>query len=193
MCCCTVPTCCCGCTSMRTGLLIYAILDALVQILFGVLLVLLKIPFLGAAAFIMAIIDFILAIGIQIRNQCLLLLWMIFAMLYIIGGFISALLLTAASGLLKAAETIGNALCNAQENGNNLNISNCDELSNIHTNEGLWILAKIIAWTFPGVVIYFWVVVRSHRVEMLQVQNNPNNVSVFATRSSEKMNEEYPA
>ena len=63
MCCCTVPTCCCGCTSMRTGLLIYAILDALVQILFGVLLVLLKIPVLGAAAFIMAIIDFILAIG----------------------------------------------------------------------------------------------------------------------------------
>lgn len=48
---------------MRTGLLIYAILDALVQILFGVLLVLLKIPVLGAAAFIMAIIDFILAIG----------------------------------------------------------------------------------------------------------------------------------
>ena len=38
-------------------------------------------------------------LGIQIRNQCLLLLWMIFAMLYIIGGFISALLLTAAVSL----------------------------------------------------------------------------------------------
>ena len=48
---------------MRTGLLIYAILDALVQILFGVLLVLLKIPVLGAAPFIMAIIDIFLAIG----------------------------------------------------------------------------------------------------------------------------------
>lgn len=63
MCCCTVPTCCCGCTSMKTGLLIYAFLDALVQILFGVLLVLLKVPFLGAAPFIMAIIDIFLAIG----------------------------------------------------------------------------------------------------------------------------------
>ena len=48
---------------MKTGLLIYAFLDALVQILFGVLLVLLKVPFLGAAPFIMAIIDIFLAIG----------------------------------------------------------------------------------------------------------------------------------
>ena len=45
---------------------------------------------------------------------------------------------------------------NAQSNGFNFNIdgnsqfeTNCDNVSNAH-NAGLWTLAKIIAWTFPG-------------------------------------------
>ena len=34
--------------------------------------------------------------------------------------------------------------------GNNFNLdTNCDNISNAH-NAGLWTVAKVIAWTFPG-------------------------------------------
>merc|ERR1711994_1023529 len=123
MCCCTVPTCCCGCTPMKKGLLIYAIIDAFVELLFGILFVLIKIPVLGFWPFLMIIIDIVLAIGIHKENQCMVLIWMVFAMLYIIGGYISALILTLASGLLLAVESIGSSLCNGVQESVNFNFN----------------------------------------------------------------------
>ena len=48
---------------MKKGLLIYAIVDAFVELLFGILFVLIKIPVLGFWPFLMIIIDIVLAIG----------------------------------------------------------------------------------------------------------------------------------
>ena len=37
MCCCTVRACCCGCTNMKTGLLIYAGVDAILELMIAIL------------------------------------------------------------------------------------------------------------------------------------------------------------
>ena len=96
MCCCTVPSCCCGCTSMQRGLEIYAIVDAFVNLFFAILNVLIGTGAIAGFPFIMIIMDIMLAAGVHVKNDCLILVWMIFAMLYIIYGFISALILTLA-------------------------------------------------------------------------------------------------
>ena len=42
----------------------------------------------------MVITDITLAVGVHLKNPCLMLLWLIFAMLHIIGGFWVAIVLT---------------------------------------------------------------------------------------------------
>ena len=63
---------------------------------------------------------------------------------------------------MRAVEDFATDLCSTSVNfnqGNQGNIfnqgniqinSNCNNVDSIQSNEGLWILVKIIAWTFPG-------------------------------------------
>ena len=81
---------------MQRGLEIYAIVDAFVNLFFAILNVLIGTGAIAGFPFIMIIMDIMLAVGVHVKNDCLILVWMIFAMLYIIYGFISALILTLA-------------------------------------------------------------------------------------------------
>ena len=48
---------------MKKGLVIYAIVDAFIELLFGILFVLINVPILAFWLFLMIIIDIVLAMG----------------------------------------------------------------------------------------------------------------------------------
>ena len=90
MCCCTVFQCCCGCTSHKTGVIIWALIDALVNIAYVVYpIVALKAPY-GPHLWgvLILIADLLLALGAEKGNTCLIVLWQIIMMIQIILLFI---------------------------------------------------------------------------------------------------------
>ena len=123
----------------------------------------------------MVAMDICLGIGVYVKNQCLLLTWLIFAMLHIIDGYWVAIVLTIFVSVsffavflpysickyllyhwyklqeswLRAAEGLVNLACNVANQQSGVDTTGCDKVD-LHNNEGLWILSKILAWSLPS-------------------------------------------
>ena len=89
MCCCFVTQCCCGCTSLKVGVMVWAIIDALVNlfmIIFAVTSAGAK--FVNWWGILVLVVDFVLAIGAHLENTGLMLVWQIVMMINIVILFI---------------------------------------------------------------------------------------------------------
>ncbi len=62
MCCCTVVQCCCGCTHIKTGIIIWAVVDIVINVVFGGANIGVG-NFAGVWCIIMLVMDILLAIG----------------------------------------------------------------------------------------------------------------------------------
>ena len=92
MCCCFVTQCCCGCTDRKVGVIIWAIIDAIIQLSWTGL----NIFALTAAGakytnwwgVLVLVVDIILAIGAHTSNTGLMLVWQVVMMINIVILFI---------------------------------------------------------------------------------------------------------
>ena len=103
MCCCFVTQCCCGCTDRKVGVIIWAIIDAIIQLswtglnIFALTAAGAKYTtyqWLGVIFFVVVMVaDFILAIGAHTSNTGLILVWQVGMMNNIVILFITAFIL----------------------------------------------------------------------------------------------------
>ena len=89
MCCCFVTQCCCGCTSLKVGVMVWAIIDALVNLF----MIIFAVTTAGAKlvnwwGILVLVVDFVLAIGAHLENTGLMLVWQIVMMINIVILFI---------------------------------------------------------------------------------------------------------
>ena len=89
MCCCFVAQCCCGCTSLKQGVITWAIIDALVNL--G--MIIFAVSAAGATyvnwwGVLVLVADILLAFGAHNSNTGLMLVWMIVMMINIVILFI---------------------------------------------------------------------------------------------------------
>jgi len=173
MCCCYVDQCCCGCTSHNTGVMIWAIIDALLNLAYFVM----GLQSIGVGgphlwSLLVIIADILLAIGAHTSNTGLMIFWLVVMMISIILLFIGLLLVIIA--VLVGAAWLGavqSAGCNDVEkalsgHGFNTNAAGCDEVVGI--GSGILIGTAIVAFILPVVSIYFWIVVNSLRKRILE-------------------------
>ena len=98
MCCCYVTQCCCGCTDRKVGVIIWAIIDAIIQLSWTGLTIFAltaadakytTYQWLGVIFFVVVMVaDFILAIGAHTSNTGLILVWQVVMMINIVILFI---------------------------------------------------------------------------------------------------------
>ena len=89
MCCCFVTQCCCGCTNLKVGVIIWAIIDAIINLS----LTIFALTAAGAKytnwwGVLVLVVDFILAIGAHTSNTGLILVWQVVMMINIVILFI---------------------------------------------------------------------------------------------------------
>ena len=89
MCCCFVTQCCCGCTDLKVGVIIWAIIDAIINLS----LTIFALTAAGAKytnwwGVLVLVVDFILAIGAHTSNTGLMLVWQVVMMINIVILFI---------------------------------------------------------------------------------------------------------
>ena len=89
MCCCFVTQCCCGCTDLKVGVIIWAIIDAIINLS----LTIFALTAAGAKytnwwGFLVLVVDIILAIGAHTSNTGLMLVWQVVMMINIVILFI---------------------------------------------------------------------------------------------------------
>ena len=84
MCVCRVFQCCCGCTDLKTGVLIWAIIDAVFQIIFVIGTVASLGPTFNYWGIIVGLADIGLAIGAHSSNTGLMLAWLVVMMIQIV-------------------------------------------------------------------------------------------------------------
>ena len=91
MCCgCRVGQCCCGCTDHKTGVLIWAIIDVVFQILYFVLVISSgaelgpTINYWGTWPIIVFVADILLAFGAYKSSTGLMVLWLVVMMIQIV-------------------------------------------------------------------------------------------------------------
>ncbi len=91
MACCKVTKCCCGCISLKVGIGIWAILDAIFQITAGALsITVLKIEYVHGSiwVFILGIADLLLAFAAFKNKATLILAWQILMLIHTISLYI---------------------------------------------------------------------------------------------------------
>jgi hypothetical protein len=87
MCCCDVRQCCCGCTNLKVGIIIWAIIDAVINFVACI------VPLItyGSGAhlwgFVVVGTDIMGAAGANAGNTCLLTFWLIIQMIHIVFLF----------------------------------------------------------------------------------------------------------
>ena len=89
MCCCFVTQCCCGCTDLKVGVIIWAIIDAIINLS----LTIFALTAAGAKytnwwGVLVLVVDIILAIGAHTSNTGLMLVWQVVMMINIVILFI---------------------------------------------------------------------------------------------------------
>jgi hypothetical protein len=89
MCCCDVDFCCCGCTSLKTGVIIWACIDATIVVSVSIAAAMnlhedFLFAILGAIVF-----DSLLIAGASTSNVVVLIIWQVFAMIGIVGWFVT--------------------------------------------------------------------------------------------------------
>ena len=98
MCCCYVTQCCCGCTNLKVGVIIWAIIDAIINLSWTSLTIFALTAagakytnWLGVLVthfVLLLVVDFILAIGAHTSNTGLILVWQVVMMINIVILFI---------------------------------------------------------------------------------------------------------
>ena len=89
MCCCFVDQCCCGCTDLKVGVIIWAIIDAIINLSLIVFIVTAAgAKFVNWWGVVVMLVDFILAIGAHLSNTGLILVWQVVMMINIVILFI---------------------------------------------------------------------------------------------------------
>ena len=99
MSCCYVTQCCCGCTNLKVGVIIWAIIDAIINLSWTSLTIFALTAARSATVarwlgvlvthfVLLLVVDFILAIGAHTSNTGLILVWQVVMMINIVILFI---------------------------------------------------------------------------------------------------------
>ena len=173
MCCCYVDQCCCGCSSHKAGVIAWAIIDLIVNLVFFSGFAVLG----GGAAFIwglfIIIADICLIFGASKSNPCLMLFWMVVSMINIVLLFIALLgvivLVILGAAILGSLFSINQACKEWAQSDENFDTSDCGNGDTavaggavILAATGLYIVVMAILY------IYFWVVVSSLRKKVIE-------------------------
>ena len=176
--------CCCGALPLPKGTIIFAAVDAVINIIIAVLVLVLS-EGIGAPAtvpfWIMLLMDILLLIGVAQRVTCLMVLWQIWAIIHIIYmfavWFVSTLAFAAASWILDifcdATTTISNGVTSVEvelsgiSNNELVSEDTCDAL------EAVFGTLTIVLLIVPILNIYMWIVVQGCRQEI----NGSNGVA----------------
>jgi hypothetical protein len=84
MCCCSASQCCCGCTSWKAGIIIWAMIDAIINIGATIVPLTLIGPGFHIWGFGVGLVDIMLAVGAHIGNTGLMSVWLVFIVIHII-------------------------------------------------------------------------------------------------------------
>ena len=163
MCCCYVDQCCCGCSSHKTGVIIWAILDALLNLgyaISGVASIGLGGPHIWS--FVVVLADILLAIGAHTSNTGLIIVWLVVMMISIVLLFILLLLviLVIAVGATWLGITVNE--CSSMGAG-------CEGAAAVGIS--ILVVLAIMALIMPIISIYFWIVVNSLRKKISEERN----------------------
>ena len=169
MCCCYVEHCCCGCTSMKAGIMIMAGIDALYQLGIGAAISAMwgspGNPF--AFAFLVLLSDILLLFGAAFNQSCLIIFWQVVMMINIILLFLGWLLLPLIYFVVvlhSAALSACNHVQVVEFDSYNQTYQHCDGLASIFAASTAILIGVIIyIYVMPIYYIYFWIVVQSFR------------------------------
>ena len=182
MCCCDVTTCCCGQHSLQKGTFIWAIVDAVLNLVFFVITVLTV--WIGGflptwCGLWIAIWDVLLAVGAHYRLPALLIVWQIFMMMYIVLYFLMWTVLPALLVAELALLSVGSTYTYSSNNYGGSSYSYNQPAVSVSTANvgpiiGLTVWGMIISIAMPIVYLYFWIVVNNLRREFSRPQPQPS-------------------
>ena len=196
--CCHVNECCCGCTNMKTGITVAGLIDIFLLLALGTVNYIL-VPFNYGAFWgvLLVIADIFLLCGATGDNPCLLVIWMVINMIYIVLLFIGWIVIPLF--------IIFGRFCSHVESDDSLNTFYIDAYNTFHnqnhdTEFGLdldyynkasstwstkdsidWmckdatqislIITGVIVIILPIYYLYLWIVVKSHRENLVRHQS----------------------
>ena len=168
--CCHTNQCCCGCTDMKSGIAIAAIFDVFLYMILGTLNVIFLHNYGAFWGVIVVVADMLLICGVMGKNTGLLIIWMIITMINIVFLFIGWL-------ALPLIILFGGFCSKMSDNEEFWYESNTDFYTTTtrticgDTIQIGLIVTAVFVFILPVYYLYFWIVVKSHRENLVREQS----------------------
>ena len=155
---------------MKTGIIIAGIIDLVILLVVAFLNILVVSNFGGIWFIIVVIADILLIIGTKSDNSGLIIFWLIIAMINIVLLFISWLVFPIIFIIGHVAVSLSQETCKQYQQYNTNAANECDTGNLDGVLVVIWILFAIII-ILPIYYIYLWIVVKSHRANLVRGVN----------------------
>ena len=177
--CCHTNQCCCGCMPLKKGIVLAASID----IIFHILLGLVNFTFLQNhylfGEYILVVADIMLICGTNGNNGTLMVFWLIICMITIVVLFIGWIVIPVVIffvGMCKTANSDSNFWY--EKNTDYFTTATrtfCADEIQIK----MIVVAGAIVYVLPIYYLYLWIIVKSHRKNLIEEQTNIQPVSGY--------------
>lgn len=168
--CCHTNQCCCGCTDMKSGIAIAATFDVFLYMILGTLNVIFLHNYGAFWGVIVVVADMLLICGVMGKNAGLLVIWMIITMMNIVFLFIGWLAVPLVILFGGFCSKMSDREEFWFESNTDFYTTTTRTICGDTIQIGL-IVTAVFVFILPVYYLYFWIVVKSHRENLVREQS----------------------
>ena len=176
--CCHINQCCCGCTDLKTGITVAAFFDMFMILILGTLNFIFLHNYGAFWGVILVIADIMLICGAMANNTGLMILWMIICMINIVFLFIGWIAIPVVIFFHSICDTMNSDSDFWYETNTDYYSTNTRTLCGDRIQVSLLITAGFV-FILPIYYLYLWIVVKSHRMNLMRQQSNIQPISGY--------------